>query len=313
MLYPNLHSLSRRLWLSSLLLHAAWTLGCHDSDGVADAPDGQAAAERSESDPGHADSPSAAADQPPSPEPVPTPRGADAPEATLEPAAFHASERPDEILPDELLEEDSGKSAPGKYGRHRGRFQLTYYWMANEKSRKSKRQVSLYDKQCKPIAKVSSRFAARLVLEGTGALSDGRVINVAGKCECKHSPCFFVVEEDHKRWGVGVADRPLAPFRSVAVDPSMVSIGTKLYIPELDGLVMPGAPPWGGFVHDGCVTADDRGGGVAGKQLDFFMVRRPYYNAFHRRHRLTQVTVHAGGERCAGERKKVLPADRNSI
>lgn len=317
MLYPGSLSLSRRLWLSSMLLHAVWhavwMLGCNDSNRAAIEPPAEPAAA-----PAPATPPNTPEDTRP---PATTAAHAEAPRApaksgmdpgTLELAAFHAGEAPGRRLPDQH-QDDSEDTAPGKYGPRKGRFQLTYYWMADEKRRKSRRKVRLYNKDCKPIAKVSSTFAARLELEGTGMLSDGRVVNVAGTCKCDKSPCFFVVNEDHKRWGVGVGDRPLSPFRSVAVDPSLVSIGANLYIPELDGLVMPGAPPWGGFVHDGCVIADDRGGGVAGKQLDFFMVRRPYYDAFHRRHRLTQVTVHAGGDRCARERKNVLPADRNSI
>lgn len=40
---------------------------------------------------------------------------------------------------------------------------------------------------------------------------------------------------------------------------------------------MPGRSPWGGFVHDGCVIADDTGGGIDGNQLDLFVGRRGYY------------------------------------
>ena len=38
-----------------------------------------------------------------------------------------------------------------------------------------------------------------------------------------------------------------------------------------------GRSPWGGFVHDGCVVADDTGGGIDGNQLDLFVGRRGYY------------------------------------
>jgi hypothetical protein len=40
---------------------------------------------------------------------------------------------------------------------------------------------------------------------------------------------------------------------------------------------MPGRPPWGGFVHDGCLVADDTGGGIKGKQLDLFVGRKGNY------------------------------------
>jgi 3D (Asp-Asp-Asp) domain-containing protein len=198
-------------------------------------------------------------------------------------------------------------------GKLLGSFALTYYWIAHERDRRGKRTTRIYAPDCKPIARVSRDFAARLAREGTGKLRDERVVNVAGPCACEYSPCFFHLDDEKSRFGVGVLERPLSPFRSVAVDPNLVTIGTALYIPELDGLAMPGTPPWGGFVHDGCVIADDRGGAVEGQQIDFFMVRKVYYQAFHRRHRLKQITVHHGGERCSGLRADGVAADRNAI
>jgi 3D (Asp-Asp-Asp) domain-containing protein len=198
-------------------------------------------------------------------------------------------------------------------GKHLGRFAITYYWIAHERDRRGRRNTRIYDLACEPIARVSGEFAARLAREGTGKLKDGRVVNVAGPCECEYSPCFFHLDDEKSRFGVGVLERPLSPFRSVAVDPSFVTIGKRLYIPELDGLAMPGTPPWGGFVHDGCVVADDRGGAVQGQQIDFFMVRRVYYQAFRRRHRLKQITVHDGGKYCREQHANTTPADRNAI
>jgi 3D (Asp-Asp-Asp) domain-containing protein len=201
-----------------------------------------------------------------------------------------------------------------------GRFQLTYYWMASEATHPatadgaeaSPDDVVLQSRHCTPIARVSPSFARSLRLEGTGVLRDGRVINVAGNCECG-KPCYRIARRSH-RFGTGVAERPLSPFRSVAVDPKLVAIGSALYIPELDGKTMPGRAPWGGFVHDGCVTADDRGGGVRGKQLDLFTVRRNHYKALSRRLRLDHVTVVDGRERCAaGAARRTVAARRGGV
>lgn len=202
-------------------------------------------------------------------------------------------------------------AAPQPKGKLLGNFSFTYYWMAKESANR-RRRAHLYDSNCKSIAKVSRSFAARVALEGTGILRDGRVVNVSGACDCKSSPCFFLPDTEH-RFGVGVNERPLAPFRSVAVDSKLVPIGTKLYVPELDGLTMPGVPPWGGFVHNGCVVADDRGGGVSGKQIDFFMVQKGFFQAFQRRHRMTQVTVYRAGKRCDQPQGPAMAVDRNSI
>jgi 3D (Asp-Asp-Asp) domain-containing protein len=179
--------------------------------------------------------------------------------------------------------------------RKLGSFKLSYYWMPSEES--GRRSVSLYTKSCKRIAKVSRPFSKKLQLEGGGKLLDGRVLIYAGKCSCSGTPCYKVAHQSHE-WGTGVQDRPLSPFRSVAVDPSRVSIGTVMYVPELDGLTMPGHDPYGGFIHDGCVVADDRGGGIRGRQIDLFAAKQIHYSALNRRHRLKKVTVFQGGERC---------------
>jgi 3D (Asp-Asp-Asp) domain-containing protein len=127
---------------------------------------------------------------------------------------------------------------------------------------------------CEPIAEVSREFAAQLALQGTGKLKDGRVLNVWGHCSCDHTPCFKVTDT---QWGTAGAGKPLQPFRTVAVDPRVIKLGTLLYVPLLEGRTMPGRAPWGGFIHDGCVVADDTGGGIDGNQLDLFVGRKAYF------------------------------------
>jgi hypothetical protein len=63
----------------------------------------------------------------------------------------------------------------------------------------------------------------------------------------------------------------------VAVDPKVVKLGSLLYVPLLEGRTMPGRAPWGGYVHDGCVVADDTGGHIDGNQLDLFVGRKAYF------------------------------------
>lgn len=145
-----------------------------------------------------------------------------------------------------------------------------------------KQRVTLYDdKTCGVISEVSAEFASALSMEGTGKLRDGRVVHVAGRCKCAEATrCFRTTG---KEWGNAGTGRPLDPFRTVAVDPRMVKLGSLLYIPALDGMTMPGRSPVGGFVHDGCVAADDTGGGIDGRQLDLFVAKRSYYLGLARR------------------------------
>jgi 3D (Asp-Asp-Asp) domain-containing protein len=135
--------------------------------------------------------------------------------------------------------------------------------------------VTLYESDhCDAIAEVSHEFAQQLAIQGTGKLRDGRVLNIWGSCKCGHSPCFRVTQN---QWGTAGSGKPLQPFRTVAVDPKVVKLGSLLYVPLLDGKTMPGRPPSGGFVHDGCVVADDTGGHIDGNRLDLFVGRKGYF------------------------------------
>jgi 3D (Asp-Asp-Asp) domain-containing protein len=138
--------------------------------------------------------------------------------------------------------------------------------------------VPLYEaRTCNVLAEVDKEFAKSLALQGTGRLKDGRLLNVAARenCACDRKPCFH--EIPNQEWGRTGTGRALQPFRTVAVDPRVIKLNSLLYIPLLDGRTMPGRAPWGGFVHDGCVVADDTGGGIQGNQLDLFVGRKGFY------------------------------------
>ena len=129
------------------------------------------------------------------------------------------------------------------------------------------------------FAHTSERFACALQLEGSGLLKDDRVVNTTGFCNYGYSSgnkdrfgrplatCFEELDPKEYPFGRGAGIRPLIPFKSVAVDPRQVHIGEPLYVPEFDGLVLPD-----GSIHDGCVRADDTGGGIKGRKMDFFVV-----------------------------------------
>jgi 3D (Asp-Asp-Asp) domain-containing protein len=191
--------------------------------------------------------------------------------------------------------------APKVEPKQLGKFSITFYYVIGEEEVVAKKKpkpepandnvaesestelaavvpperVTLYQgKSCQPIAEVSREFASQLALQGTGKLRDGRVLNVWGHCKCEHSPCFKVTSA---QWGTAGTGRQLQPFRTVAVDPKVIKLGSLLHIPLLEGKVMPGRAPWGGYVHDGCVVADDVGGGIQGKQLDLFVGRKGWF------------------------------------
>lgn len=135
--------------------------------------------------------------------------------------------------------------------------------------------VPLYGATCESIADVAPEFASQLRIQGTGKLRDGRVVTIWGECSCPRSPCYQVTSQ---QWGRSGTGKPLQPYRTVAVDPKVVKLGSLLWIPALEGRTMPGRAPWGGFVHDGCVVADDTGGSIKNKQLDLFVGHKAWFH-----------------------------------
>jgi 3D (Asp-Asp-Asp) domain-containing protein len=117
------------------------------------------------------------------------------------------------------------------------------------------------------LAKGSRHFVAAAKMQGSAKLCDGRVVNI----KRIHPACFAAMGEGYP-WGVTASGRPADPYRSIAVDASVLTLGRWYYVPELDGLPLPAlGPTQPALVHDGCLRADDRGGGVHGAHVDWFV------------------------------------------
>jgi 3D (Asp-Asp-Asp) domain-containing protein len=155
-------------------------------------------------------------------------------------------------------------------------FQLTYYVVSLRPSADPS-QVTIRD--CKGNFLTSASYAWRddAVMQGTARFkaADGtsKTINAGSGC--------WVSLPYAQRWGLGVENPAtgnafeLRPFRSIAVDPAVLSVGKWYYIKELDGVKMP--YPASTMVHDGCVRAVDVGPAILGKHIDFFV---GYYSAY---------------------------------
>jgi 3D (Asp-Asp-Asp) domain-containing protein len=148
-----------------------------------------------------------------------------------------------------------------------GEFRLTFYWIAVESdSLLDDSNTMLYTQRGFPLGLFPEKFVADVSLEGTGLLADGRVVNYDGACAYGTGRCFDTLPAGEFPFGRGVQGRALLPFRSVAVDPRIIPIGEAIYLPELDGIELPD-----GSLHDGCVRADDQGGGIKERKMDFFV------------------------------------------
>jgi 3D (Asp-Asp-Asp) domain-containing protein len=170
-------------------------------------------------------------------------------------------------------------------------WKLTFYWLAMEDDFAEPSamavpagtqrapiardaEVDLYTREGYFLARVSERYAWSLRMEGSGIMQDGRVVNYHGACNFGYGTCFQQLDPAEYPFGRGAGSRTLVPFKSVAVDPKLIPIGEPLYLPELDGIALPD-----GSIHDGCVRADDTGGAIKRRKLDFFAVTFASYRA----------------------------------
>ncbi len=179
--------------------------------------------------------------------------------------------------------DDDSKSTEGRYTKldlrtkfkdccgyplgERGTFKMTFYWLAYESEYANEpARVDIYTRHGFVIGRFPQTFVFEFKLEGSAVLQDGRVLNYDGRCKYGIGFCFQTLDPQEHPLGKGGQGRALLPYRSVAVDPRFVPLGTPLFLPELVGLILPD-----GSRHDGCVRADDTGGNIRRRELDFFV------------------------------------------
>lgn len=134
-------------------------------------------------------------------------------------------------------------------------------------------EVSLFDARCRPIAAVPRAFHDRLCVQGSGRLASGVTVSFAARdCACAElcpktgqRICYDALDPARFPSGRGAAGAPITPLFTVAVDASVIPLGTPLFIPELAGLPRPDGTP-----HDGCFLAEDQGIKVKGRRIDVF-------------------------------------------
>jgi 3D (Asp-Asp-Asp) domain-containing protein len=147
-----------------------------------------------------------------------------------------------------------------------GRLLVTYYWVIDESSVRYRgpRSVELRDTHGKLIARTSRWFRRDLRMEGSGRLRDGRVVTYVR--ELGGESRYRVTNSSY---GDGIGKCPLIPYRTLAVDPRIIRLGSKVYIPELKGALLPD-----GTVHDGIFMANDKAP-FRGMHIDIFTAVGP--------------------------------------
>ena len=150
-------------------------------------------------------------------------------------------------------------------------YRNTYYDFPREEG--GAKDATVYDASCAPIASVPRAFHDQLCVQGSGRLASGATVSFAKRgCSCAavcprtgQQICFEQLDPVKFPSGRGAMGKAVTPLRTVAVDTSVIPLGTVIFIPDYVGLPGPD-----GAQHDGCFIAEDRGIKVVGRQIDVF-------------------------------------------
>lgn len=151
--------------------------------------------------------------------------------------------------------------------RMMGNFRNTYYYLKEEAPYGNAPKDSyIKDIYGNILARVNSKFKMLLDIEGSGLLISGIVVNYAKIIgnEIRYMPTI------HK-WGRGVGNCPLKPFRSLAVDPKRLPFGAIVQVKETIGMPLPD-----GTLHDGYFVTSDTGGAIKNDRIDIFTGRESW-------------------------------------
>jgi 3D (Asp-Asp-Asp) domain-containing protein len=144
-----------------------------------------------------------------------------------------------------------------------GSFVPTFYRILDEATWPTgERTEELFSRAGQPLARVTSDFRHQLDIEGSARLRDGRIVNI----EERVGGAMRYLLVRGAPFGVGAPGYRLVPYRTVAVDPRRIKLGTVLYLPSFVGIPLPT-----GAVHDGFAFAHDTGHGIIGGRVDIFV------------------------------------------
>jgi len=163
-------------------------------------------------------------------------------------------------------------------GKVLGTFKNTYYDFPSEADFEGE-ALNLMNAQCKAIASVPRTFYESLCVQGSGTLKSGGTVSFNKRdCSCAalcprtgQHICFDLLDKQQFPWGRGATGKGITPLVTVAVDSTIIPLGTPLYIPEYDGIARDAS---GVAKHDGCFLAEDRGLAVKGEHVDVFTGHR---------------------------------------
>ncbi|MDF3068564.1 MAG: hypothetical protein K0R38_4165 [Polyangiaceae bacterium] len=171
-------------------------------------------------------------------------------------------------------------------GKAVGTFKNTYYDFPSEGDFTGE-TVGLMSASCQTIMNVPRPFYESVCVQGSGTLRSGGTVSFAKRdCSCAaecprtgQRICFDLLDKAQYPWGRGAMGKAITPLLTVAVDSTVIPLGTPLYIPEYDGVAR---DLTGTAQHDGCFLAEDRGLAVKGQHVDVFTGHREITQLWNR-------------------------------
>ncbi len=179
--------------------------------------------------------------------------------------AEHAMERKKDQHDSEQKQQGPVESRP------LGNFLLTHYTFALESDPKHAHSPKVSAAGLPPERKYRESFLGwpyGIKMQGTGLAEDGHYIKYAGN--------------DHYAYGVGGAHGPPVAWKTVAVDPKVIPLGSKLIIDA--------------YKDKGVFEARDTGGAIHGQHLDVFAGAIPIAEAYAlgTKHSEVRLVTHGG-------------------
>jgi 3D (Asp-Asp-Asp) domain-containing protein len=137
--------------------------------------------------------------------------------------------------------------------KYLGKFKVTFYWIIQESEYSGTKDTPLYLESGKVLGYFPSRFVSDFKKEACAELKSGKLISYLKRVNKVRVVTQFL----------GFNGYTISPFKSIAVDPSIVPLGSKLYIPALTQM--------GKDNHNGVVYAHDIGSMINGHSIDIFV------------------------------------------
>lgn len=144
-------------------------------------------------------------------------------------------------------------SPPKGLMKYLGKFKVTFYWIVREKDYPGPKSTPLYLENGSILGYFPATFIADFKKEACAELKDGKLISYLKKINKVRIVREFL----------GFNGYTISPLKSVAVDPEVIPLGSKLYIPALTKLSE--------RQHNGIVYAHDIGSMIAGNSIDIFV------------------------------------------